>query len=97
MQMADEDYLTRSWTDWSRLAERDFRKIELIRNTDPHPSRRRRPPRYPHDPWVIAVASDAPLPTELPQLDINDPPGVADFIRQQMRAPNCSSAALRSR
>jgi len=26
MQIDDEEYLTRSGTDWSRLAERDFRK-----------------------------------------------------------------------
>jgi len=26
MRIDDEEYLTRSWTDWSRLAERDFRK-----------------------------------------------------------------------
>ncbi|SEF93745.1 molybdopterin-guanine dinucleotide biosynthesis protein B [Thauera chlorobenzoica] len=35
---------------------------------------------FPGDPHIVAVATDAPLATALPQLDINDPAQVADFI-----------------
>lgn len=47
-------------------------KIELYRG---QPA-----PRYPYDPWVIAVASDRPLDTALPQLDVDSPAAVAAFI-----------------
>jgi molybdopterin-guanine dinucleotide biosynthesis protein MobB len=38
---------------------------------------------YPDDPSIIAIASDSRIEeaTELPQLDLNDPPAIADFIR----------------
>lgn len=39
-----------------------------------------KPQLFPNDPHVIAVASDAPVATTLPQLDINDPGAVAAFI-----------------
>jgi molybdopterin-guanine dinucleotide biosynthesis adapter protein len=39
-----------------------------------------KPALYPDDPHVIAVASDAPLATDLPQLDINDPAAIAAFV-----------------
>lgn len=39
-----------------------------------------KPQLFPNDPYVIAVASDAPVATTLPQLDINQPAAVADFI-----------------
>lgn len=39
-----------------------------------------KPKLFPNDPHVIAVASDAPLATTLPQLDINNPGAVAAFI-----------------
>lgn len=35
---------------------------------------------FPHDPHIVAVATDARLDTALPQLDINDPQAVADFV-----------------
>lgn len=40
------------------------------------------PPFYPQDPHVLAVASDAPLPTAtlLPRLDLNDVPALAAFV-----------------
>lgn len=40
-------------------------------------------------PEVIAVASDAPvaLPRPLPLLDLNDPPGIADFVLQSLDKP----------
>ena len=39
-----------------------------------------KPLLFPDDPHIIAVASDAPLETKLPQLNINDAPAVAGFI-----------------
>jgi len=30
---------------------------------------------------VIAIATDGPAPTELPQLNLNDPDAIADFVQ----------------
>ncbi len=35
---------------------------------------------FPRDPHIIAVASDVPVTTTLPQFDLNDPAAIADFI-----------------
>jgi molybdopterin-guanine dinucleotide biosynthesis protein B len=35
---------------------------------------------HPHDPNVVAVASDAPVATRLPRLDLNAPAPIAEFI-----------------
>jgi molybdopterin-guanine dinucleotide biosynthesis protein B len=35
---------------------------------------------HPHDPHIVAVATDAKLATALPQLDLNDPASIAEFI-----------------
>ena len=40
----------------------------------------RRPLLFPDDPHVIAVATDEPLDTRLPQFDLDDAPAVARFI-----------------
>lgn len=39
---------------------------------------------YPHDPDIVAIASDAKVDTRLPQLDINAPESVAAFILQHV-------------
>ncbi|HEY0879422.1 MAG TPA: molybdopterin-guanine dinucleotide biosynthesis protein B [Zeimonas sp.] len=39
-----------------------------------------KPPLYPADPNIVAVASDAPVATTLPRLDLNDPDAIAEFI-----------------
>lgn len=39
-----------------------------------------KPQLFPNDPHVIAVACDQPVVTRLPQLDLNQPAAVADFI-----------------
>jgi molybdopterin-guanine dinucleotide biosynthesis protein B len=39
-----------------------------------------KPQLFPDDPHVIAVASEEPVTTELPQLDLNDPAAIAEFI-----------------
>lgn len=36
-----------------------------------------------NDPMLLAVASDEPLDLDVPQLDINDPDGIADFIERK--------------
>ncbi len=41
------------------------------------------PNLFPHDPDVVAVASDARLDTRLPQFDLNDAPAIAEFILRQ--------------
>ncbi len=47
------------------------------------------------DPNVIAVAADGPAPTGLPQLDLNDPLAIADFVldwlARQRRPPKIAS------
>jgi molybdopterin-guanine dinucleotide biosynthesis protein B len=35
---------------------------------------------HPQDTNIVAVASDAPLQTTLPQLDLNQPPRIAEFV-----------------
>lgn len=51
-------------------------KIELFRAT------LNRPPQYPNDPRVIAVATDGelPVPSTLPRFDLNDPQTLAHFV-----------------
>jgi molybdopterin-guanine dinucleotide biosynthesis adapter protein len=39
---------------------------------------------HPHDANIVAVASDAPLPTRLPQLDLNQPPQIAEFVLKHL-------------
>lgn len=51
-----------------------FSKIELHRqNFD-------KPYLYEHDPDIIALATDHPVNTDLPVLDINEPTAIAEFI-----------------
>ena len=38
------------------------------------------PNLFPHDPDVVAVASDERIDTRLPQFDLNDTPAIAEFI-----------------
>ncbi|MDQ6630094.1 MAG: molybdopterin-guanine dinucleotide biosynthesis protein B [Pseudomonadota bacterium] len=63
-------------------------KIEIWRaETD-------KPARYPHDPFVIAVATDRadalPAPTDLPVLDLNDADAVTRFLLES--AERCAYA-----
>jgi molybdopterin-guanine dinucleotide biosynthesis protein B len=44
-----------------------------------------RPFLYPEDPNIVAIASDAPVDTSLPVLDINDPSAIAEFIMRHLR------------
>ncbi len=40
---------------------------------------------HPDDPHIVAIATDVRLGATLPQLDINDPAQVADFIVDRLR------------
>ena len=48
-----------------------------------------KPPLYPHDPHVIAVASDQPAPADLPAgmawLELNQPPLVLAWLRDHLK------------
>ena len=39
---------------------------------------------HPDDPRIVALATDTRVESALPQLDINDPEGVADFILEHL-------------
>ncbi len=55
-------------------SEGQIPRIEVRRRTNTEP------PIFPRDPNVIAVATDAPLDTTLPQLDLNHAANIATFI-----------------
>jgi len=48
----------------------------------------------PDDPRIVALATDAPVETTLPRLDINDPEAVADFIVEFLDLGADSGSAL---
>ena len=64
-------------------------KIEIFRRAVGKPA------LYPDDPHLIAVASDAPLATDLPQLDINDPAAVAAFVLRVTGLDQAAAAGSR--
>ncbi|HKO67030.1 MAG TPA: molybdopterin-guanine dinucleotide biosynthesis protein B [Burkholderiaceae bacterium] len=45
------------------------------------------PPIFPHDANVVALATDYPVQTGLPVLDLNDPDKIAAFIKQLLQLP----------
>jgi molybdopterin-guanine dinucleotide biosynthesis protein B len=49
-------------------------KIEIFRRANA------KAPLHPHDPHIVAVAADCPLDTALPQFDLDDAAGIADFV-----------------
>jgi molybdopterin-guanine dinucleotide biosynthesis protein B len=55
-------------------------KSEPIAKVEVHRAAGHTPLLHPDDPHVVAVATDEPLDTELPQLDLNDAEDVARFI-----------------
>lgn len=56
------------------LRDGPFPKIEV------HRPALQKPLLATHDAWIRAVASDAPVATEVPVLPLNEPAAVADFI-----------------
>jgi molybdopterin-guanine dinucleotide biosynthesis protein B len=55
-------------------------KKEPIARLEVHRAGGDRPLLYPNDPHVIAVATDEPLPTKLPQFALDDSSAIARFI-----------------
>lgn len=53
-----------------------------------------KPLLHPDDPAIIAVASDAPLRTTLPLLDLNQPDAVIEFIRQHFEIGHETRSAV---
>ncbi len=53
-------------------------KIEIYRATVGEPL------LHPHDANIVAIASDAPVNTSLPRLDINQPAQIADFMLKHL-------------
>ena len=48
---------------------------------------------HPHDPHIVAVATDAKLDTALPQLDLNNPAAIAQFILEHVGLARDAGAA----
>lgn len=59
-------------------------KKEPIPRVEVHRRSGHTPLLYPDDPHVVAVATDEPLDTALPQLDVDDAGAVARFIIQYL-------------
>ena len=59
-------------------------KAEPIPKVEVHRREGHSPLLHPEDPHVVAVATDEPLDTLLPQLDLNNPEDVARFIIQYL-------------
>ena len=55
-------------------------KSEAIPKVEVHRREAQVPLLHPEDPHVVAVATDEPLETSLPQLDVNDVEAIARFI-----------------
>jgi molybdopterin-guanine dinucleotide biosynthesis protein B len=49
-------------------------KMEIFRRTNDKAA------LHPHDPHIVAVAADCRFDTALPQFDLNDAAGIADFV-----------------
>jgi molybdopterin-guanine dinucleotide biosynthesis protein B len=56
-------------------------RIEVRRTTNTEPT------IFPHDPNVIAVATDHAIETSLPVLDLNDAAKIAAFITERLQLP----------
>lgn len=59
-------------------------KNEPIPKLEVHRAASGRPLLYPHDPDIVAVATDEALDTALPQVDVNHPEAVVYFIMQYL-------------
>ncbi|WP_298827806.1 molybdopterin-guanine dinucleotide biosynthesis protein B [uncultured Piscinibacter sp.] len=66
------------WVLVEGFKQADVPKIEIWR------AETAKPVQYPHDPFIVAVATDSPQqlphPTGLPLLDLNDPDAVTEFL-----------------
>ena len=55
-----------------------LRKLEVYRASVGEPL------LHPHDPDIVAVASDEPLATKLPQFNLDDAPAIAGFVVEHL-------------
>lgn len=62
-------------------------KAEPIPKLEIHRYAARKPLLHPHDSWIVAVATDTRLDTALPQLDLNDPDAIVEFILTYLELP----------
>jgi molybdopterin-guanine dinucleotide biosynthesis protein B len=62
-------------------------KREAIDKLEVHRPALGRPPLFPDDPRIVAVAADGPLATALPVIDLNAVAVVAEFICRHMALP----------
>lgn len=73
----------------SRFSDCDLVLVEGFKNEpipklEVHRVANAKPPLYPQDKTVIAIASDEPVATRLPQFNINDAEAIAQFIIRQL-------------
>lgn len=61
-------------------------KHEPIPKIELHRPSLGKPLLFPHDPQIIAIAVDAPLPRQptIPLLDLNQPERIAEFIHRRL-------------
>src|SRR5574337_193553 len=64
----------------NRLVLMEGFKAAPVPKVEVHRPAHGKPPLFPENPHVVAVASDGPVDTALPILPLNDPVPVADFI-----------------
>jgi molybdopterin-guanine dinucleotide biosynthesis protein B len=72
----------------ARLAPCDLVLVESFKNEaiaklEVHRAVINKPLLYPQDPNIVAIASDLPLETPLPQFRLDQPEKIAEFILQQ--------------
>lgn len=60
-------------------------KCASIPKLEVHRAANGRPFLYPNDPYIVAIAADTPIETTLPQLNLNDPEEIAEFILDHSR------------
>lgn len=72
----------------ARLSHCDLVLVESFKNDaiaklEVHRVAISKPLLFPHDPNIVAIASDLPLDTSLPQFRLDQPEKIAEFIMQQ--------------
>jgi len=79
-----QDALNTLQTDFLDIILIEGYKHEALPKIELHRTVLERPLLFPEDDNIIAIASDNPIQsaTNIQQLDINDPQGIADFIKQ---------------
>jgi molybdopterin-guanine dinucleotide biosynthesis protein B len=80
------DVLLRKFTPCDLVFVEGF-KSQPLPKLEVHRHGAGRPLLYPGDPDIVAIATDEPLDTTLPQLDVNHPEAVAVFILNYLGLP----------